>query len=242
MKRIVILSAVFVCAVLLPWGLSPADTVGPVKPGSVKEQDKKIPPEETSLTAIWEDLESDAVLKKEGALLWLLRRNNATDLGYYAFPTKSIRFGVERVRKIKGEGITWCLAECKYQSRLAERSGHAEYRAIWSVAYLFDDLGHLRDWVDDYDVLFLEDLNRDGNVELFAYIDSPKRAFMYSYERGRSREVLRVDDVPEGATAIGLLPETAGSPRNVEIAAHGTYAWDKRAQRYSELGSQGKGK
>jgi len=208
------------------------DVTMPFQPGTVKEQHNTIPPEGTPLAAIFEQLEAKEDKVKEGAVLWLLRREKATALAY--FQKESIRFGVDRVRRVEAGGILWRLVECRYLSRTAELSGGLEHRAVWNVAYLFDDLGRLRDWVDDYDVLFLDDLNADGHVELFAYIDSPKRAIMYSYDRGRARELLRVDGVPEGAEAIRVIAGEKGKPSRVAVAARGTFEWDARSECYVE--------
>jgi len=224
------LAVVTIGAAALLGGVSFADRGLPFEAGSVKEQHNEVPPETTELRTIFEQLQADEAPVKEGALLWLLRRERATDLGY--FHRESIRWGVDAVRQVQAGGILWRLVECRYLSRTADRSRSVEFRAVWPVAYLFDDLGRLRDWVTDYDVLFLDDLNADGRVELFAYIDSPKRATMYSYDRGRCRELLRVDQVPEGADAIRVMSGKNGGPRNVEVAGRGTYEWDAASERY----------
>lgn len=209
-----------------------ADVVAPYPPDSLEEQHNVIPPENTDLANVFEQLDSKQAAVNEGALLWLLRREKGEDLGYWSFPAKSIRFGVEHVRKAQVGGIDWRLVECRYLGRNRELiSGH-EWRANWQVAYLLDGLGRLRDYVDDYDVLFLDDINADGRVELFVYQDSPKRALMYTYDRGRARELLRVDHVPEGAHAIRIVPGAGGEPKQVEVAGHGVYRWDARSERY----------
>jgi len=223
-------SAIVVWAVALHDYRAFGDVTAPLRPGSVKEQHNEVPPENAELSFIFEQLEAEEAAVKEGGLLWLLRQNKATDLGY--FQKESITFGVDRVRKVEVGSILWRLVECRYLSRTAERSGGVEYRAVWNVAYLFDDLGRLRDWVDDYDVLFLDDLNADGKVELFVYIDSPKRAIMYSYDRGRSRELLRVDGVPEGADAIRVIAREKEKARNVAVTGRGTFQRDAKSERY----------
>jgi hypothetical protein len=227
------LMASVVCAIGPPRETSFGDVTMPFRPGSVNEQHNEIPPETTPLASIFKQLEAEEDAVKEGALLWLLQRERATDLAY--FQRESIRFGVDRVRKAEIRGILWRLVECRYLSRTAEIIGGIERRAVWSVAYLFDDLGNLRDWVDDYDVLFLDDLNADGRVELFAYTDSPKRAIMYSYDRGRARELLRVDGVPEGVEAIRVIAGEKGKPFRVAVATGGTFEWDARLERYVKV-------
>ena len=236
MKRSLCLLLGLACAAVLLSGTSLPDVVAPFKPGSVEEQRNEIPAVAVPLETVFTWLESEETTAREGALLWLLRSNKAVDLSYFAFPQKSIRFGVDRVLRKDVDGIIWRLVECRYLSRQTFTSA-AEYRAVWKVAYLFDDLGQLRDWIDDYDVLFLDDLNGDGNVELFAYINSPKRVIMYSYQRGRSRQILRVESVPEGSDAIDVVPRETGGSYKVRIAAHGIYQWDKRSEQYVKSAS-----
>lgn len=154
---------------------------------------------------------------KEAALQWLLRREGAEKLGY--FQDESIRFDVTGVIKVSTRDETWRLVECEYLSRRADRSGHTEFRARWQVAYVFDAKGRLRDWVNDYDVAVLRDINGDGLLELAAYLDSPKRVIVQSFEPGRSRKVLRVDDVPERGELLARTPGKEGRVLGLRKAA-----------------------
>jgi len=245
-----IVTILFVAGGLLsPWEIGMADPVRAFKPGTVKEQKYEIPATDAPLRTIMEGLESEKAQAKEGALLWLLQRNNATDLSYFAFPRLSIRFEVDRVIKRQVDPIFWRLVECRYVSRSAGQSG-AEYRAVWKVAYLFDDLGQLRDWIEDYDLLLVDDFNLDKKIDILAYLDSPRRVLILSYERGRSRELLNVDDVPSHGREISRTPserggwsvkyappvEVVGSgddkPRAIRIAERGTYVWNAGKKKY----------
>jgi hypothetical protein len=249
MKRIVAVLVVVAGLLVLPRDTGFADPVMPFKPGSVKEQQNEVPGTDTPLETILERLESEETDLKEGALLWLLRRSKATELSYFAFPKHSVRFGVDRVIKKETDAILWRLVECRYVSRQAVRSA-AEYRAVWKVAYLFDDLGHLRDWIQDYDLLVLEDFNLDKKIDILAYIDSPKRVMILSYDRGRSRELLNVDDVPSHGREISRTPAEHGGeyvkyapaaevvggadkkPKAIRIVEHGTYIWNAKRNKY----------
>jgi hypothetical protein len=228
------------------WGA--ADPTVPLAPGSVQEQRLVLPAREADVAQIFEQLDGKDEGVKESALQWLLRRGEAEKLAY--FHTEAIRFSVEAVTKVSVRDETWRLVECVYLSRTAERSGPAEYRARWAVAYVFDAKGRLRDWVDDYDVAVLRDINGDGFVELVSYIDSPKRVIVYCYEPGRSRELLRVDGVPEHGELLKRTPlkeggeymtyekpvevisDNAAPAARLKVAEHGVYEWDARQQRY----------
>jgi len=72
-----------------------------------------------------EGLESEKTDTKEGALLWLLQRNNATNLSYFAFPKYSIRFGVDRVIKQQADAILWRLGRVSVRlpKRISKRHG-----------------------------------------------------------------------------------------------------------------------
>ncbi|MHC5040497.1 MAG: TolB family protein, partial [Planctomycetota bacterium] len=205
---------------------------GPAVPGKGDEEQKlDLPPETTALSVIFNRLEAEKPGVREAALQWLLRREKALALGY--FQRESLRFDIQEVRKTTAGGIEWRLVECIYTSKQAMISGPAVYRAKWPVAYLFDDLGRLRDWVNDYDVLFFEDLTADGRLELFYFEDSLKRVFMVSHGRGRSRELLRVDDMPRRmGVPIRILPGPKDKPRQVFVATHGVFKWDDKAKRY----------
>lgn len=234
----------------LLWQIALADPASAFAPGTVTEQQNVIPSPDTPLPTIMEGLESEQTDTKEGALLWLLQRNNATNLSYFAFPQHSIRFGVDRVIKKQADAILWRLVECRYVSRSAFQSG-AEYRPVWKVAYLFDDFGQLRDWIEDYKLLLVDDFNLDKRIEILAYIDSPKRVMMLSHDRGRSRELLSVDGVPPHGREISRTPREPGrgvdvkyappvevvegaddQPRAIRIVDHGTYLWDVRKNKY----------
>jgi len=235
---------------VLPSRMALADPVMAFKPGSFNEQQNDVPAPNTPLPTILEGLESEKTETKEGALLWLLHRNHATNLSYFAFPEHSIRFGVDQVIKKQAGAILWRLVECRYVSRSAFQSG-AEYRAVWKVAYLFDDLGQLRDGSADYKLMLVDDFNLDKRIEILAYIDSPKRVLMLSYDRGRSRELLNVDGVPPHGREISRIPREPGrgvdvkygppvevaegaddQPKAIRIVAHGTYLWDVRKNKY----------
>lgn len=229
------------------------------KPGSVQEQHNEIPAADVPLAAIWKDLESDEVAKKEGALLWLLRQDHAGDVGYLAFPKKSVRFGVDRVRTLTVGEIAWRLVECTYLSGVFEAHGGMELRHSARVAYLFDNLGHLRDWQENCTVLSFGDCNQDGKVELLVTTNYQRvfglhpdtnekpvdvvdyqRVVMVSYERGRAREILRVDGLSAGPdVTVSLPPVEGGTPQTVVIAGHGTYEWDEIAKQYFPTRSQG---
>ena len=228
-----------------------ADRTTMVDPGSLKEQHTEIPVAETPVAAIFAELTSDTTVKKEGALLWLLRFNNAMELSYFSFPKHSINFGVERVSVRETGGIVWRLVECEYVERDAGMiSGGTEYHAYWQVAYLFDDLGHLRDWIADYDCLTVDDLNGDQCLDILAYIRSPKCVVVSEYERGRCREILWVDEepthgpeisrtpVPTGGYTVKYAPPVEivappdGRAKQISIVGHGTYAWSKWKERY----------
>ena len=238
---------VFLTLALIAASWCTADPGAIFKPGSVHEQHLKLPAENTDLSEIFKRLSASDPEVKEAALQWLLRRENAQDLGY--FHRESIRFSVETVNEVKGPDGTWRLIECAYLSRTADISGHTEYRARWPVAYVVDPQGHLRDWVHDYDVAILRNLNGDKDLELVAYLDSPKQVIVYSYQRGRSRELLRVDDVPEHGRLLKSYPAPQGGeyqeyegpveiviqqtgPQQLKIANHGIFSWDTRSQRY----------
>ncbi len=235
---------------VLPWQIALADPASAFAPGTVTEQQNVIPSPDTPLSTIMESLESEKAETKEGALLWLLQRNNATNLSYFAFPKYSIRFGVDRVIKKQAAAILWRLVECRYVSRSAMQSG-AEYRAVWKVAYLFDDFGQLRDWIEDYKLLLMDDFNQDKIIDILAYIDSHRRVMIQSYDRGRSRELLSVDGVPPHGREISRTPREPGrgvdvkyappvevvegaddQPRAVRIVDQGTYLWNVRKNKY----------
>jgi hypothetical protein len=217
-----------------------------VKAGSVKEQPLPLPPPQANVAQIVAQLESGKSPAAEAAVQWLLRREEALKLGY--FQTESIRFWVARVTPARAGGQLWRLVECSYLSKSAEQSGPNEYRARWDVAYLFDERGRLRDWVNDYDLAIVRDINGDGRLELVAYIESPKRVIVYSYETGRSRELLRVDDVPETGDLVERKPAKGGGevrvyekpvavvgdkpPLRIKVALHGFYRWDEKAERF----------
>lgn len=262
MRRSLVLLAVLTAA-LLPLRDSPAAIpVELSKPGSVQEQHNEIPAADVPLAAIWKDLEAEEDARKEGALLWLLRQDHAGDVGYLAFPKKSIRFGVDRVRTVKVGEITWRLAECTYLSRYCEAHGGMELRHSARVAYLFDDLGHLRDWQENCTVLSFGDSSLDGKVELLITANYQRvfglhpdtnaepvdvvdyqRVVMVSYERGRAREILRIDGLSAGPdVTVSLPPVEEGTPQTVEISGHGTYAWDEIAKQYFLTDSPGKKK
>jgi hypothetical protein len=246
MKRIATSFAFVGATLLTSW--SAADPAVALVPGSVQEQRLVLPAREADVAHILEQLGRKEQGVGEASLQWLLRREEAERLSY--FHTNSIRFSVEAVTKVSVRGDTWRLVECVYLSRDAERSGPTEYRSRWAVAYVFDGKGRLRDWVEDYDVAVLRDINNDGQVELVAYIDSPKRVIVYSYEPGRSRELLRVDDVPEHGDLlkrtprkeggeymtyekpVELIADNASSAARMKVAQHGVYKWDARQQRY----------
>jgi hypothetical protein len=250
-KRIVTI-LFFVAGVLaLPWQTALADPAMAFAPGTVTEQQYEIPAPDTPLPTILDRLESERTETKEGALLWLLQWNNATNLSYFAFPQHSIRFGVDRVTKHQAGPILWRLVECQYVSRSAFRSG-TEYRAMWKVAYLFDDLGQLRDWIEDYKLLLADDFNLDKKLDILAYIDSPKRVIMLSHDRGRSRELLNVEGVPPRGQEISRTPREPGQgvdvtyaapvevvdstedqPKVIRIVDHGTYRWNVRQNKYA---------
>jgi hypothetical protein len=243
------LTVVCVGAMLVTSWLS-ADPVVPVVPGSVQEQRLDLPSTDADVAQIFEQLQGnegkdDEV--SEASLQWLLRRQGAEKLSY--FHTESVRFDVAGVTNVTLRNETWRLVECEYLSRIADRSRGTEYRARWKVAYVFDAKGTLRDWVDDYDVALLRDINADGDVELVAYIDSPKRVIVYSYERG-SRELLRVDGVPEHGEflesnpgkeggqyityekPVAIIADNAAPVACLKLAQHGLYKWDAKQQRY----------
>jgi hypothetical protein len=248
MKRIAMI-LVIAGGLVSPWEIGMADPVSAFKPGTVTEQQNEIPAADTPLGTIMEGLESERTETKEGALLWLLQRNNATNLSYFSFPRHSIRFGIDRVIKKQADTILWRLVECRYVSRSAMQSG-AEYRAVWKVAYLFDDFGQLRDWIENYDLLLADDFNLDKRIEILTYIKSPKRVMILSYDRGRSRELLNVDDVPRHGREISRTPGERGGeyvkyappvevvggaddkPGAIRIAGRGTYLWDARKNKY----------
>jgi hypothetical protein len=223
-----------------------ADSTIIVKPGTVKAQALSLPPEETDLQQIFAQLKSVKAEECAAALQWLLRRERALELSY--FQTDSIRFWVERVTRARAGEQVWRLVECSYLSKTAEQSGSHEYRARWDVVYLFDESGRLRDWVNDCDVAIARDINGDGKLELVAYIDSPKRVIVYNYQTGRSREVLRVDNVPEVGELLKRTPATGGGevqvyekpvtlvgdkpPLRIKVARHGFYKWDPKAESF----------
>jgi hypothetical protein len=225
-----------------------ADPGVPLVPGSVQEQRLVLPPKDTDVAQILKQLEGKEEGVKEAALQWLLRRAGAEELAF--FQTESIRFSVEAVTQVLVKGERWRLVECAYLGRRAERSGPTEYRARWSVAYLFDSRSRLRDWVADYDVALVQDINADGKPELIAYIDSPKRVIVYSYEPGRSRELLRVNGVPEHGELLKRTPRKEGGEYMIyekpveliadkgtpavrlKVAEHGVYKWDERQEQY----------
>jgi hypothetical protein len=205
------------------------------------------PPSDTNVARALQQLQEPG--RADAALHGLLRREDALQLGY--FHTESTRFSVERVTEVAAPDGTWRLVEAAYLSRIADRSRGGELRARWPVAYVFDPGGRLRDWVHDYDVAILEDVNRDEDLELVAYLDSPKRVIVYSCGRGRSRELLRVDEVPEHGDLIRSVPGEHGgeyqirekpvaliddnnpkAPRRLKVANHGIYRWDDGQQRY----------
>jgi len=250
-RRVVTILFFLAGALALPWQIALADPAMAFAPGTVTEQRNEIPAPDTPLPTILDSLESERTEIKEGALLWLLRRNNATNLSYFAFPQHSIRFGVARVIKRQAGPILWRLAECRYVSRRAFRSG-TEYRAMWKVAYLFDDLGQLRDWIEDYKLLLMDDFNLDKRIDILAYIDSPKRVIMLSHDRGRSRELLNMDGVPPRGREISRTPREPGQgvdvtyappvevvdgaedqPKAIRLLDHGTYRWNVSQNKYA---------
>ena len=238
---------VFLTLALIPALWCAADPVALFKPGSVQGQHLTLPPQNTGLSDIFKGLFAADPDAKEAAVQWLLRRENAQDLGY--FHRESIRFSVDKVNEVAGPDGTWRLIECVYLSRNADISGHTEYRARWPVAYVFDPQGRLRDWVHDYHVAILQDLNGDNDLELVAYLDSPKQVIVYSCQRGRSRELLRVDDVPAFGRILRRYPGPDGGEiqeyekpveiviqqtglHQLKIANHGIFSWDAKLQRY----------
>lgn len=202
-----------------------------------KEQHIVIPPAETPLTSIFIQLEAEGENSKEGALLWLLRQNAAADLGNISYPKNSIRIHVDRIREVEAGEITWRLVECRYIGRQCDFTGDGIVcRPVWNVAYLFDDLGRLRDWVSDYAALYLDDLNADGRVELFVQTRSNKSVIMYSYGRGRSRQALRIDEAPAGRKksicVVGGETRSDGMVKKVEVPGLGTYEWHPGRSQY----------
>ncbi len=221
-----------------------ADRAGVFAPGGVQEQRLELPPVNADIARIFEQLDE----KHPAALQWLLRREGADKLSY--FDTEAIRFDIKRVTKVPVGDETWRLVECTYISGDAMHSSAVEYRACWPVTYVFDTRGRLRDWVDDYDVAVLRDINGDGQVELVADLDSAKRVIVYTYKPGRSRELLRVDGVPEHGELLESKPQNAGGQYNtcekpveiivdpaapaarLKVAQHGLYKWVAKQQRY----------
>jgi len=223
-------------------------------PAGDQQQKLVLPPPEVDVEQIFQQLQgNDQAGSAAAALQWLLRREDALKLGY--FQAEAIRFNVEHVTQVRAADGTWRLVEAAYLSRNADRFGGIEHRPRWPVAYVFDPRGRLRDWVPDYDVAILQDINRDGDLDLAAYLDSPKRVIVYSFQRGRSRELLRVDEVPEHGDLIRTFPgahggevqvrekplaiidNNVGAPRQLKVASHGIYEWDARQQRYVSRGA-----
>jgi len=44
---------------------------------------------------------------------------------------------------------------------------------VWKVAYLFDDFGQLRDWIEDYKLLLVDDFNLDKRIDILATLTHP---------------------------------------------------------------------
>jgi hypothetical protein len=217
----------------------------PYAAGSVEEQRNVVPPGETPLAAIFEQLESEEVALKEGAILWLLRANKAEDIGPAPFPKLSIRFGVDRVTKKEAGGIIWRLVECGYLSRTAAQSHHTEYRALARVAWLFDDLGHLRDWFEFYDALAMDDFNADGRIDVGVAVGlsifEVVPVTIYTYDRGRTRILLHLDSQPINQTTekrpdrdepFEVIDSPDGVTKAFNIRGRGTYVWSEKQQRY----------
>ena len=213
------------------------------------EQTLALPRDASDVARMLQQLQHSDSSTSTAALQGLLTRDDSNYLGY--FHTESIRFSVDRVSERRAADGVWRLVEATYVSRIADRSRGGERRAHWPVAYLFDPRGRLRDWVNDYDLAILEDLNRDGDLELVTYLDSPKRVIVYTLRRGRSRELLRVDQVPEHGALIRRAPAEHGgeyeirerpvavvedsdpkAPRRLKVANHGIHRWDAEQQRY----------
>jgi hypothetical protein len=228
-------------------GLGHADTAADA--ARETEQPRALPPDATHVARMLHQLQHSDPARSAAALQWLLTEEDANELGY--FHTESIGFSVEDVSEVQAADGVWRLVHAAYLSRIADRSRGGERRARWPVAYVFDPRGRLRDWVHDYDVAILEDVNRDGDLELVAYLDSPKRVIVYAYGRGRSRELLRVDEVPEHGDLIRSVPAEHGgeyqirekpvaliddddpnAPRRLNVANHGIHRWDAGQQRY----------
>src|SRR5215203_1188659 len=94
MSSLISVAAVLFCCVSFCW----ADPGAIFKPGSVHEQHLNLPSTDADVAQIFRQLLSSEEDAKEAALQWLLRREDAQDLGY--FQTDSIRFSVEKVSEV----------------------------------------------------------------------------------------------------------------------------------------------